>query len=140
MFVGGGWVSVEDNPLGGGEPPLKLFEGGAGGSTKTIDSLVRIAHRKYVLLLAGEHFRKDDVAGIAILEFVDQNDAGTTLLLCEKLGMGPQQLDRPADLHAKGAQVSLLQQTHGIAVHARDLRPALDHLVCPQLIHVPAFA
>src|SRR5260370_39664841 len=54
--------------------------------------------------------------------------------------MGPEQLDRPADLHAKGSQVFLLQQTHGIAVHARDLLPALDHLVWPQLIHVPAFA
>src|SRR5262249_36224639 len=93
-----------------------------------------------VLLSSGEHLGQNDVAGVAVLELVDLNVVRPPPLFSEKVRIGLQQSDRAADLHSKRSQVLLLQQSHCVRVHTRDLLPSLDHLFRAYFVHIFAFA
>ncbi len=136
----GALVLIKDDSPGVGKSFLKFLEGSAGCSTKTIDGLIGIADSKYVFLLAAQQFGKSDIAGIAVLKFVNQNKAGALALFFQQPGIGLQQPNGFADLHAEGAQVALLQQAHGIGIDARNLAPARHDLFRAELFHHFRFA
>src|SRR5262249_49282096 len=81
-----------------------------------------------------------DVAGVAVLELVDQNEARPPALFLEQIRIGLEQSNRAADLHSERSQVFLFQQAHGVRVHARDLLPSLDHLLRAHFVNVLALA
>ncbi len=132
-------VLIEDHCLGLREPALEFLEGSAGGAAETVDGLVGITDGKNVLFHSSQQFCKRNVAGVAVLKFVDQNETRATALLLQKLSIGLQQPDRPADHHAEGAQVLLLQQAHDVRVHAGDFLPARQHLRRAQLLDLLGF-
>ncbi len=128
-------VLVENHARRSGEPPLELFKGRARCAPKTIDRLVGIAHGKDVLLVARQQIGQDDIAGIAILKLVDQNEPRPRAFLRQQAGVGPQQAHRPADLHAEGAQLLLFKHPHGVGIGAGNLLPAGQNLGGAYVVH-----
>src|SRR5215467_764743 len=81
-------VLLEHDALRGRETTLKFFEGRARRAAKAVDGLIRISDSKDVLLRSAEQLRQCDVAGVAILEFIDQDVARALAFLLQELGIG----------------------------------------------------
>src|SRR5437868_4704467 len=86
-------ILVEHHSTCVGIEGQEFFEGGAGCAAETENRLIRIADGEDVALLAGEERQEFDLAPIAVLELVDQDEAGAGTLVSKLFGIGAQHLD-----------------------------------------------
>src|SRR5437870_2539261 len=113
---------------------LKYSEGGAGGATKTVNGLIRIAYGENVSLVARELPKNLDLREVGVLEFVNQDEAGPGALAQHEFWIGQEEFIGARDHVAEGAEVLFSQHPFYRGEYRRDLTAAAQHFLIRNLI------